>query len=82
MENTKHFVFDVLGDIDALKLGKLSSKRFINDSFRSAYPVEYDWLLRNYGSFTFARSVYRYLNKTGRLTHKQLKAIQNFAFRE
>ena len=81
MENIKNF--DVTGDIVALGIvdNKLATKRFINESFRSAYPREYHWLVSNYGSFKFAKSLYNYMHFHGKLTPKQLNAIKNFAIR-
>jgi hypothetical protein len=82
MENTnRHYPFDVTDDLVRLKYGKLMSKRYINDCFREAYPVEYNWLLKNYGSFQLARGIYNYMTHQGRITSKQLNAIRNFVFR-
>jgi len=83
MENTnRHYPFDVTDDLVKLKYGKLMTKRYISDCFRDAYPVEYDWLIRNYGSFKLAKGIFNYMMHQGRITSKQLNAVRNFAFRE
>jgi hypothetical protein len=46
------------------------------ETFRSAYPNEYHWLLKNYGSFKLAKGIYDYMIYQGRITHKQLNAIK------
>jgi hypothetical protein len=81
MENTnRYYPFDVTDDLARLKLGKLMTKRYINDCFRLAYPNEYHWLLKNYGSFKLAKGIYDYMIYQGRITHKQLNAIKKFTY--
>ena len=83
MENTnRSYPFDVRDDLVKLKYGKLMTKRYISDCFRDAYPVEYDWLIQNYGSFKLARGIFNYMMHQGRITSKQLNAVRYFAYRE
>ena len=80
MENTNPYAFDVVDDIIRLGYGKRMRIRYINDCFRSAYPNEYHWMLKNYGSFKLAKGIYNYMISQGRITHKQLKALKKFTY--